>query len=753
MPRASSSRRQRAPSAFAVAGFEPDAVYEDCVRLLRVANICAQLPFEAEQRRDVSAVEQAVRDRSRAFTLPFHDGDKLAFARSAMRMQHPAQADPDDLPRDLCAAVAFTVARGSGIIQFRRDRMRLLRDVARRLAPHTTCMRRTLTAPVLHVAGEYHFAFIACLIDATREPDVFFVRRLMRGFPGYGDLVPSGVYRSGGEGPSLPVSSVFQAGHQAWNDYLAASISCRGRAANADDQSESFKSAKAAFDATIAECEGGWCLGVWDHATGSYRGFTPREVGEHPWVGGPDKWRGVRRFAVFQKNKWRPIDDATESGMNLVTGASDRLSLITADAAARIAREYYTQHRLRGLPYPEFQYGTDDVKKAFRRLPNAAFQCYVLMLWDYVRCVVAYFILPSFIFGCYSAVHAWNRVPALYCHIFRRLLAVAIVMYFDDAGIGQASYEEGSGQDSINELALLIGLDFDPSKHEEPSATPTALGVVSDFSLSRLSLTTTISVSQSRRESISEWCDSLLAKGYVTTSDASSLVGKSRYVLCPVFGRVGLACLQPLYQMSHPTTLDRDSELLRCVLFVREAVLRVRPAVFPLCPSPSQLVFLIWTDASGAARGDHRWWLSEEGATPPRLGVVVYDPRQRRWHFALCDVPAWMRALFWRMSRKQTYICQWEVLACLCAYLTFPDLLAGELAHHFIDNMPALNGCIKGSSSRPESARLIDEYSLAVLSLSCRPWLSFVYSRTTCQTGRPGVTSACCFVWGRRRGP
>ena len=59
-------------------------------------------------------------------------------------------------------------------------------------------------------------------------------------------------------------------------------------------------------------------------------------------------------------------------------------------AAARIAREYYAQHRRRGLPSPVFEYGTDDVKKAFRRLLNAAFHCYVMMLWDYVRCVVAY---------------------------------------------------------------------------------------------------------------------------------------------------------------------------------------------------------------------------------------------------------------------------------------------------------------------------------------------------------------------------
>ena len=153
MSRASRRDRRCAPSAFAVAGFEPDAVYLECVRLLRSVDICARRPFEALQRRDVNAVEQAVRNRSRAYSLPFHNGDKQAFARSAMGLMHPAQAEPDDLPRDLCDAISFTVAKGGGIVEWRRDRLRLISDVARRLDPHTRVMRRSLSAHAAHVVG------------------------------------------------------------------------------------------------------------------------------------------------------------------------------------------------------------------------------------------------------------------------------------------------------------------------------------------------------------------------------------------------------------------------------------------------------------------------------------------------------------------------------------------------------------------------------------------------------------------------
>ena len=79
------------------------------------------------------------------------------------------------------------------------------------------------------------------------------------------------------------------------------------------------------------------------------------------------------------------------------------------------------------------------------------------------------------------------------------------------------------------------------------------------------------------------------------------------------------------------------------------------------------------------------------------------------------------------MQRK-TYICQAELLAYLCAYLTFSDLLEGQLIHHFGDNMAAISGVVKGGSSLPDSARLIHAIHLQVLRLRCYPWFGFVYS-------------------------
>jgi hypothetical protein len=77
---------------------------------------------------------------------------------------------------------------------------------------------------------------------------------------------------------------------------------------------------------------------------------------------------------------------------------------------------------------------------------------------------------------------------------------------------------------------------------------------------------------------------------------------------------------------------------------------------------------------------------------------------------------------------KQTYITQLELIAAVCAYLTWPDVLADRLVHHFIDNRAARAGLIKGSSGKADSARIITAMHVELLALRCQSWFGFVYS-------------------------
>ena len=70
--------------------------------------------------------------------------------------------------------------------------------------------------------------------------------------------------------------------------------------------------------------------------------ITMTEAEEKGWLRGPltyeeidflydGDWLPVRRFAVFQKDKWRPIDDFSENGVNGSFGSMEKMDLRALD--------------------------------------------------------------------------------------------------------------------------------------------------------------------------------------------------------------------------------------------------------------------------------------------------------------------------------------------------------------------------------------------------------------------------------------
>ena len=100
---------------------------------------------------------------------------------------------------------------------------------------------------------------------------------------------------------------------------------------------------------------------------------------------------------------------------------------------------------------------------------------------------------------------------------------------------------------------------------------------------------------------------------------------------------------------------------------------------------------------------------------------------------------------------KETYITQLELVAAVCAYLTWPEVLVGRLVHHFIDNRAARSGLIKGSSGKADSARIINAMHVELLALRAQTWFNFVYSEDNLSDpplrGDFRLLEAMCAVW------
>ena len=131
-----------------------------------------------------------------------------------------------------------------------------------------------------------------------------------------------------------------------WDARLLLSVQQRGDQAMRDPSSEAHIALHAIWDTTCKELEAGWCVGVPLRAqpgtepNQKWTGFTFKQVQEHPWVEHAEQLRLIRRFAVYQKEAYRWIDDCTENGFNPITGSLDKRSFIRADTPVHVARAF-----------------------------------------------------------------------------------------------------------------------------------------------------------------------------------------------------------------------------------------------------------------------------------------------------------------------------------------------------------------------------------------------------------------------------
>eukprot|EP00310_Coccolithus_braarudii_P011596 CAMPEP_0183379174 /NCGR_PEP_ID=MMETSP0164_2-20130417/125291_1 /TAXON_ID=221442 /ORGANISM="Coccolithus pelagicus ssp braarudi, Strain PLY182g" /LENGTH=806 /DNA_ID=CAMNT_0025556753 /DNA_START=1 /DNA_END=2424 /DNA_ORIENTATION=+ len=570
---------------------------------------------------------------------------------------------------------------------------------------------------------------------ATRpNPDKFLVRHFLRGFPVYGNITiccerweTACSANRRGEGarqqPSVEQGSAELGG-------------VGGLKAVRDRGSESWKAIEAVWESTCKELAAGSTVGIdTDNGDGRIaplarlraRRVTQAPVGWSQWV----VWY-IRRFGVYQNGATRPIDDCTEQGDNSITGGQDKLTLIRADMPIRVS-QYYALARVRwerelqrrgkwaqlhgsavSGEVEAFEVATDDAKKAFRRVPTAEVQ--VVCVLNPVLLRAELVMLPGFVFGCLSAVMAWNRYSHYATHVGRRALAVPVTAYFDDFQIYGPPWDAPHAQRDLGAL-LNTMIGFDAAKHLLPDQIRVVLGVESDFSRLPLDMHVRMAVSEERMDKLRVTLRGLLREASMSHATGVRVYGKCRWVLCPRFGRIYLAALHPLRQVRSGSSFSPQPDVAECLTFLLRILDVLRPVSVHVFPVRCEEPILVFSDASYKTQ-------SRIG----ELGVVVWCPARRRLFCAGARLPAWALYRFEYLCKQMTYICQAELYAALCAWVTFPDLLRGRLVHHFIDNKAAEAGMVKGTSPAPASARILLEYYVQVFRLQCQPWVSFVYS-------------------------
>jgi hypothetical protein len=643
--------------------------------------------------------------------------DAVEHMREAADLGHPqaglrsASQSPDLLQSVYRVAASFH-SPGSLREQRRVASVTLARE-SEALRPVSRRCHLLMSRSVRKVAGSFHVALLAAMARSVGWADERIAHDFVSGFPTVGNIPSSNVPSFRHRETEATVSQA-DAPNAAHNGAVRKRLLSRGV-----DQSTI-----PLWEASLAESSSGSGL---IHGPFYSTNLLDRKFG------GPQSWRCMERFAVWQQRpngtwKLRPCDNAASSLHNDMTSMHETISCVSAAFPAEVASLFV--EALGAGPGWSMAHGTDDIDSAYRRVPTGHPSYGVVAQLD-PKGRVAYFIVPGLNFGLASAVNQFNRFPSLIVAFMRSVFGVVVAHYFDDYDVCEPTYAGTDGQRLLGEVHAELGILLAPGKHVPMAASNVFLGVTSEFGPRfEAERIVTMSPKPGRVESLTRLLQPVVESGSISTVDASSLRGKLMFLLLTsAYGRLGRAPLSALSEVPS-TRARRTHELGASTVMALQVVLAILPVAPPraidlrrAAVSASRPPIVIWTDAM---------WTP--GATPRgRMGFVVYIPPGRdpaypegRYLYSSLDAD---EAILSRMDYRETYIGQLELLAAILVYASLPALLHGEYVLHFIDNTSALAGLIAGSSKVPDSARIIHAFQVLNLSIMAVPWFAYVASK------------------------
>jgi hypothetical protein len=560
------------------------------------------------------------------------------------------------------------------------------------------------------IAARFNVAWATAGIDAIEWPDTQLPLRYILGYPVIFDIADTGVFRSDHQ-PAEISREQFEAS----NTRAVTSISNGIERSVRNGDEEAQESRRQCWKRTREEIDAGL---VGEPMT---RAQTDRKYKR-------GKWRCLGRSAIFQKKKYRCIDNGKKSKHNKATSLHERLVCGRSDFPVTVSREFArrtawvrTKRKRRRF---SMRHGTGDLFAAYRRVPTSQPEYTVVAVYCY-ECnppAVRYCDVPGHNFGLTSAVVNFNGFPELATALARRLLWVVTEHYFDDSNTCEPSSAGDTGQFYLEALCddAFCGFGFDPKQTEAMDDTNDYLGVTSD--LTRFAdgvLTQT--VAKKRRSKLHALVEQAISSNSLQSGLASSIFGKSRFMLSPQFGCVGKACLQPIMQREYSETRDASlsADLADSLEFLQYACEHLPPMELPLMPASADAV-VVFVDAEGKKR---------KGARPPEghVGFVVYHPHFGTVHGS-AKVPASLTALFDRVRKRETYIGQYELVGAIVPFLSLPrEWFAGYSVELWIDNSSAVAALIKGYSGKPDCARIVNMFHFAFAKLGALSlWIDYV---------------------------
>ena len=657
------------------------------------------------------------------------------FLEWAYARDHPSAVPPAPLPADLEAAITHVWSCGTSAGWDRERRFSVIRSVAADLEPLSSqiegmmsdaavtvaravrlnLLRRSQPDATLDDVGDeihcVHFGMWCAILDSLRWPHRRLVRDMVLGFRTVGDIPDSGIWRQV-DRPAEEGFASFAATNVAWF------YECRHRVLRAAERNPEM--AAACYQRTLEERDSGLITGPFSATQLN----APRSSGFPAF--GFGRYRPLPRFAIWQGNKYRCIDDGAASGTNgRGTSTAETIVCDRPDVPLRVGQRFHELGPPPGSPWVVVRMGggADDAWAAYRRVVTADEEYTVVMVavppaeGSGSEWTVQLFRIPGHPFGLVSAVLNWNCIPEPIVAFARRALAVPVSRFYDDHCISEpeyAAFSSGlSAQASYFSLHELIRFHFDLGKHKPWSRCVVYCGVQTDWQ-DDVNSVVSIGVTRERRDKLRTRIAAVIDANSLSPAEASSLRGKARWCVSPVFGRVGLAAVALLKQRQQSSSSELDDELRDALEFLGVVVDVLPQFVVRFRRGEPRPPVVVLTDASFET--GHTW-----------LGFLICCP------IAGCvwageETPEWLLALLARHKRRESYIGQLETAIASGPYFTCPSMFRDRAVFHYVDNQGALYSLINGRSRDGDTNRLVFLTLLRAVQLRCDVWFDYVPS-------------------------
>ena len=289
-------------------------------------------------------------------------------------------------------------------------------------------------------------------------------------------------------------------------------------------------------------------------------------------------------------------------------------------------------------------------------------------------------------FGALARVHNFLRVSA-FLQASGCALGILWASYFDDFPMLSHTLNVGSTMTCAKALMTLFGFLYSEEKLLPFDDSAEILGVVLDLSESgsgRIS----VKNKPSRVSDLSAAIDHLVGKRAVVPIQMPSVLGKLQSADSHVWGRAGrLAMMADLREIRHTSRSEvlLDDLQVKALEVLKERLCSGRPKTF--IADDGQRPTLIFTDCA-----------LEYGGNDPvaTVGGVLLTPD------GICEVfgasvPDKVVKL-WHSDGKVHVIGLVELYACVVSLLHWKPLVASRRVVMFVDNWPALDALVKGTS-------------------------------------------------------